>query len=55
MSKFGRRQKTPPAGFDYIEPTLTALENELRDSEWNADLLAWIELTCGLTRNQRAS
>lgn len=35
MSKFGRRIKTPPEGFDYIEPTLTALENELRESESN--------------------
>jgi len=31
MSKFGRRQRTPPEGFDYIEPVLTALENELRE------------------------
>ena len=31
MSKFGRSQKKPPAGFDYIEPTLKALEDELRD------------------------
>jgi len=32
MSKFGRRQKRPPAGFEILEPTLTALENELRES-----------------------
>eukprot|EP01039_Chlorochromonas_danica_P000738 gene738-802_t len=31
MSKFGRRTRSPPAGFEYIEPTLTALENELRE------------------------
>lgn len=31
MSKFGRRIKQAPDGFDYIEPTLTALENELRE------------------------
>ena len=33
MSKFGRRIKQAPAGFDYVEPTLTALDNELRDSK----------------------
>lgn len=31
MSKFGRKQRPPPEGFDYIEGTLDALENELRD------------------------
>ena len=31
MSKFGRSQKKPPSGFEYIEPTLRALEDELRD------------------------
>jgi len=32
MSKFGRRGwQNPPEGFDYLEPTLTALDNELRD------------------------
>lgn len=31
MSKFGRRIKQAPEGYDYIEPTLTALENELRE------------------------
>jgi len=30
MSKFGRKGKPPP-GFDYLEPTLEVLENELRD------------------------
>lgn len=34
MSKFGRRIKHAPEGFDYVEPTLTALENELRESEF---------------------
>ena len=33
MSKFGRRIKKAPEGYDYIEPTLTALENELRESK----------------------
>jgi bud site selection protein 31 len=32
MSKFGRRIKQAPEGFEYVEPTLTALENELRES-----------------------
>lgn len=31
MSKFGRKMKQQPEGFDYVEPTLTALENELRE------------------------
>ena len=31
MSKFGRKMRHPPEGFDYIEPTLTALDNELRE------------------------
>lgn len=30
MSRFGRKGK-PPKGFEYLEPTLAALENELRD------------------------
>jgi len=30
MSKFARKGKEPP-GFDYLKPTLEALENELRD------------------------
>jgi bud site selection protein 31 len=33
MSKFGRRIKSAPTGFEVIEPTLTALENELRESK----------------------
>lgn len=32
MSKFGRKIKEIPDGFDYIEPILTALDNELRES-----------------------
>ena len=32
MSKFGRKLRNPPEGFDLIEPTLTALDNELRES-----------------------
>lgn len=31
MSKFGRKHKHPPPGFEYVEPTLTVLENELRE------------------------
>jgi hypothetical protein len=34
MSKFGRKVKQPPPGFEYVEPTLTALDNELRESEF---------------------
>jgi hypothetical protein len=33
MSKFGRKLKNPPDGFEYIEPTLTALDIELRESK----------------------
>lgn len=33
MSKWGRKQRPPPEGFEYIEPTLTALDNELRESK----------------------
>lgn len=32
MSKFARKER-PPAGFESIEHTLNALENELRESE----------------------
>ena len=32
MSKFGRRIKEAPEGYEYIEETITALENELRES-----------------------
>mmetsp|Transcript_23944 Transcript_23944/g.26211 ORF Transcript_23944/g.26211 Transcript_23944/m.26211 type:complete len:290 (-) Transcript_23944:70-939(-) len=31
MSKFGRKIKQAPAGYEDIEPTITALENELRE------------------------
>jgi len=31
MSKWGRKNRTPPEGFEYVEATLTALENELRE------------------------
>ena len=34
MSKFGRKQRSAPDGYDYIEPTITALENELRESKY---------------------
>jgi len=33
MSKYGRKIREPPDGFDVIEPTLTALDNELRESK----------------------
>ncbi len=33
MSKFGRKIREPPVGYDYIEPTITALENEIRESK----------------------
>ena len=33
MSKFGRKLTTPPDGFEVVEPTLTALDNELRESK----------------------
>jgi hypothetical protein len=32
MSRWGRKAR-PPEGFDYLEPTLAALEAELRESE----------------------
>ncbi|CAM9135404.1 unnamed protein product, partial [Ectocarpus fasciculatus] len=31
MSKYGRKMKEAPDGFEYIEPILTALDNELRE------------------------
>jgi len=33
MSKFGRRIKEAPEGYEYLEDTILALENELRESE----------------------
>lgn len=33
MSKFGRKQRNPPDGFDYIESILNALDTELRESK----------------------
>lgn len=32
MSRWGRKAR-PPAGFDYLEQTLAALEAELRESK----------------------
>lgn len=32
MSRWGRKEK-PPKGFEILEPTLNALENELRESK----------------------
>ncbi len=34
MSKFGRKLKNAPEGYDYIEPTLNALDAELRESNY---------------------
>lgn len=31
MSKWGRKQRPPPEGFDFVEPTLNALDIELRE------------------------
>jgi len=31
MSRWANRRKKKPAGWDYIEPTLMRLEQELRD------------------------
>lgn len=31
MSKFGRKIKSPPPGFEYVEATLSALDTELRE------------------------
>lgn len=33
MSRFARKER-PPRGFEILEPTLNALENELRESEY---------------------
>jgi bud site selection protein 31 len=54
MSKFGRKIKQPPPGFEYVEPTLTALDNELREmvnapheglrkteSQWPVHQISW--------------
>jgi len=30
-TKWNKKKRKPPPGFDYVEPTLEALENELRD------------------------
>ena len=32
MSKFGRRIKNAPEGYEYLEPTIKAIEYELRES-----------------------
>lgn len=34
MSRFARKERPPP-GFEILEPTLNALENELRESEYD--------------------
>ena len=33
MSKFGRRNRQPPDGFDYLEAVLNALDTEIRESK----------------------
>lgn len=35
MSKFGRRIKNAPDGFECLEPILSAIENELRESKYH--------------------
>ncbi len=34
MSKHGRKFQPPPEGFDYIEPIITALDIELKESKF---------------------
>jgi len=54
MSKWGRKQRPPPEGYDVVEPTLIAIDNELRDkvneshegkrkleSQWPVHQLNW--------------
>ena len=54
MSKWGRKQRPPPEGYEVVEPTLTAIDNELRDrvneshegkrkaeSQWPVHQLNW--------------
>jgi bud site selection protein 31 len=36
--KWNQKRRKPPAGFDYIEPVLEALENELRDKVKESNL-----------------
>jgi hypothetical protein len=33
MSKYGRKLRNPPDGYEYIEDTLNILDNELRESK----------------------
>lgn len=33
MSKFGRKNRNPPDGYEYIEETLNILDAELRESK----------------------
>lgn len=42
MSKFGRKIKQAPDGFEIVEPTLTALDNELRESKLFQDFFSII-------------
>lgn len=49
MSKFGRKLKNPPDGFDEIEPVLTALDNELRESKCNLIIYSFfLHLSCSI-------
>ena len=36
--KWNKKKKAPPSGFDYVEPTLEALENELRNKVKESNL-----------------
>ena len=62
MSRWANRKKKKPAGWDYIEPTLSRLESELRDGECLACHLMWALLAIALVSrcvhvasNQRAA
>jgi bud site selection protein 31 len=37
LTKWHKKKKSPPPGFDYVEPVLEALENELRDQVKECD------------------
>lgn len=37
-TKWNKKKRKPPPGFDYVEPTLEALENELRDKVKESNL-----------------
>jgi bud site selection protein 31 len=37
-TKWNQKKRKPPSGFDYVEPVLEALENELRDKVKDSNL-----------------